>query len=72
MEIVKHIKVKQTCTNCKKKITSQFLILSIPRDFKTSDISKQVLENLPTSVCLQHPTALKHTSYTYYHEEILS
>tara|TARA_R110002096_G_scaffold432559_1_gene649609 strand:- start:5265 stop:5483 length:219 start_codon:yes stop_codon:yes gene_type:complete len=72
MKKLKHLNVTHKCKACKLLLFNQKLITEVPEDFKLSDLSEQVLENVPNLTCAEHPTAFISTSYTFYHEEILN
>lgn len=69
--ILKHLKIEQVCTTCKKKLYFGRLIASVPQEFSITDLTTQVKKELPKVVCKKHPEATTVASYTFYHEVIL-
>ena len=67
-KIQKHITVKQTCTDCQNMFYNKNSMISVPIDFKVSDIKIQL--KAPSSYC---PDCDKKVDpkFSFYHEEKL-
>jgi len=72
MENIKHIKAQQHCSICNKELHSQMIIAPVPVDFKISDISFHVVENIDKKTCKQHPEAVVSITHTHHHKEIIN
>jgi hypothetical protein len=71
-EIVKHLKVTQECSRCKKTVCKAHKIVTVPINYSISDLSKQAAVLLSKAICKQHPAAHLVASYSFYHEEKLT
>ena len=69
--ILKHLSVTQNCTECKKRIAKNRLIVSVPKNFSITDLTVQVNKQMPQVSCNKHPEGNTVAIFTFYHEVIL-
>ena len=70
--ISKNIKTTQRCATCNRKLAKvKHMLVDVDRNFTSSDIEAQVLQQCILSKCKKHPNDKVSITYSYYHEKTI-
>lgn len=68
---IKHLKVTQQCSVCRKTVFKTFKIVEVPLNFSINNLTDRIIKRLKKVGCKKHPLAKLSASYSFYHEEKL-